>query len=300
MKMIPLHFTIEGEFITNLAREKLFINKDMAGAIRLLRSSLMSDELNSDEQLILCLQILHGAAFIEGRSDSDDYGVTYREDIDEHPTDLSTISALISDMAAEIEQLKKKLYNKQTKFSYLADHLEDYELRNINADYYNETGEYMFSDIKIPNWMKAKNQNTGMSDMLESYLTRRNYEKTAIDNGEELEYDYGWLEPDGTWHPVEWGGHSKWAGEWLEEHMPFKDHPKIYWHIDKNGNRRHITNGDVLVYSLGWILMDSPYQGVAKPTKDPGRNITKAQKEFLYDYYVKRGRNDDANKLYEE
>lgn len=292
MSSIALHFTIEGEFITNLAREKLFINKDMAGAIKLLRSCLMSDELDSDEQLMLCLQILHGAASIEGQSDTDNYGVTYRNDIDKRPTDLSAISTLISDMAAEIDRLKNELHNAQIKFSYLAGQMTDYELNHINCEYYNETG--------IPLWAKAENQITGMNDMLESYINQRNREMQAIENNEEPECDYGWLEPDGTWHPVEWGNHSRWAADWLEEHMPFKDHPKIYWRIDNNGKRHHITNGDVLVYSLGWILMDSPYQGLAKPTKDPSKDMTKAQKEFLYDYYIERGRHNEANALYEE
>lgn len=300
MSSMSLHFTIDGEFITNLAREKLFINKDMAGAIELLRSSLISDEMNSDEQLMLCLQILHGAASIEGQSDTDNYGVTYRDDINKRPTDLSTISTLISDMAAEIEQLKNELHNAQIKFSYLAGQMEDYELSRVNSEYYNETGEPLFSDIPIPEYAKSENQITGMSGMLESYLQQRNREMQAIENDEEPECDYGWLEPDGTWHPVEWGNHSGWAADWLEEHMPFEKYPKIYWHVDKNGKRHHIVDGDVLVYSLGWILMDSPHWGLANPTKDPGRDMTKAQKEFLYDYYIKRDRHNEANALYNE
>lgn len=94
--------------------------------------------------------------------------------------------------------------------------------------------------------------------------------------------------------------HAKWAGEWLEEHTPFKEHPEIYWRIGKDGRKHHITGGDVLVFSPGWILMDSLWQGLAKPTMSPEKATTKAQKEFLYDYFMERGRNEKANALYED
>lgn len=290
-----LHFTIEGEYITNVAREKLFVEKDLAGAIRILRSSLCSDEISSDEQLMLCLQILHGAASIKGRSGTDDYGVVVRDDTEECPTNLSSIAQLISDLAAENKRLNDEKQELLSKISFLAEQFPNYKLMNVNENYYAETGEPLFSDMEIPYWAK---QSDSTDTMLESFLEQRRREDMAIKKGEELECDYGWLEPDGTWHPVEWGLHSEWAATWLDEHMPFAENPKIYWRIDAAGNRHHITNGDVLVFSLGWILLDSPWKGLAKPTSDPSREMTKAQKEFLYDYFTKRKRNDEANAIY--
>lgn len=305
-----VHFSVEGEFITSLAREKLFMNKDLAGAIKLLRSCLMSDQLSSNEQLILCLQILHGAASIKGNSDSDDYGVEFRDDINEHPTDISSISQMITDMDSEIESLKKENRDMMYKMSFMAGQFEDYKLERINADYYNETGEPLFSDMAIPDWRKAENQLSSiewsndacqpMSSMLESFLAQRRYEDEAAENDEEPECPYGWLEPDGTFHPVPWGNHSTWARDYLDEHFPFKDNPEIYWRIDKDGKRHHIVCGDVLVFSLGWILLDNPYQGQAKVTKNPNKDMTKAQKEFLYDYFIKRNRYEEANALYQD
>lgn len=295
-----LHFSIDGEFITNMAREKFFMDKDLAGALRLLRSATVNDRMSSDEQLMLCLQILHGAASIVGNSDDESYGVCYRDDIDERPTDLSSIALLISDMAAKLDSLKKENHDMTNKISFLAGQFSDFKLQEINSDYYNETGEYLFSLMPIPDWKKSENQYDGMSDMLSSYLKQRKYEQKMLENDEEPENDYGWLEPDGTWHPVEWGFHSDWANNWLNENMPFKDNPEIYWHIDKNGNRRHITGGDVLVLSLNWVLLDNPYHGIAHITRNQNKKMTKAQKEFLYDYYIQRDCHSQANALYED
>lgn len=294
-----MHFAVAGEFITNAAREKLYVDKDLDSAIRVLRSSLVTDELDSDEQLMLCLQVLHGAASIVGRSDTPEYRLVFRDDIDERPTNLSAIGQLIKDMEEENRKLQEKNMKLMDKLAFMAGELSPYKLEDINADYYNATGEPMFADMTIPSWRKVKNQ-LGMSDMLESFMAqRRRMEEVEDEDGEPV-CDYGWLEPDGTWHPVEWGMHAKWAGEWLEEHMPFKEHPEIYWRIDKDGRKHHITGGDVLVFSLGWILMDSPWQGLAKSTMSPEKAITKAQKEFLYDYFMERKRNEEANALYED
>lgn len=290
-----LHFTIQGEFITNMAREKLYVDKDLDSAIRILRSSLVSDELDSDEQLMLCLQVLHGAASIVGRSDTPEYRLVFRDDIDERPTNLSAIGQLIKDMEEENRRLKEQNQELIEKIVFITRDMSDYKLIDINAEYHNATGKPMFADMRIPDWKKVENQ-YDMSNMLESFMEQCRHENEQ----EEPVCDYGWLEPDGTWHPVEWGMHAKWAGEWLEEHMPFKEHPEIYWRIDKDGRKHHITGGDVLVFSLGWILMDSPWQGLAKSTISPEKAMTKAQKEFLYDYFMERKRNEEANALYED
>lgn len=295
-----LNFTVEGSFITNLSREKLFINRDLAGAIRLLRSSLISDKISPDEQLMVCLQVLNGDADITGNTADGTYGVEYREDIDENPTQLSAITQMVSDMADEIRRLKEENHDLLQKFGFIAGHLENWALTDVNADYYNEYDEPLFADMEIPEWKKKENQDEKANDMLESFLSQRRLEDAAEEDGRKPVCHYGWLEPDGTWHPVEWGNHSGWAREYLNEHYSFKDHPKLYWYTDDNGVRHHIVNGDVLIYSLGWILMDNPYQGLARMTKDPRREMTKEQKDFLFDYYMERGREEEANRLFED
>lgn len=60
-----------------------------------------------------------------------------------------------------------------------------------------------------------------------------------------------------------------------------------------------IGAGDYLA-ERGWVLLHNPSQGIAEPTKDQRRNYTKAQKEFLYDYYMERNKENKANEVWEE
>ena len=59
------------------------------------------------------------------------------------------------------------------------------------------------------------------------------------------------------------------------------------------------TFGDWLV-ERGWVLLHNPSQGIAFPTRNPAKRYTKAQKEFLYDYYMERKCQKEANAVYEE
>ena len=60
-----------------------------------------------------------------------------------------------------------------------------------------------------------------------------------------------------------------------------------------------IGAGDWLV-ERGGVLLHNPSQGIAYPTKNSVREYTKAQKEFLYDYYMERGCKEEANAIWKE
>lgn len=49
-----------------------------------------------------------------------------------------------------------------------------------------------------------------------------------------------------------------------------------------------------------WVLLHNPQQGIAIPTRDITREYTKAQKEFLYDYYMERDCKKEANAIWKE
>lgn len=294
-----LTMSIMGEFITNFAREKFYVDNDLQKAIEILRGGLMSDEITPNEQLILCLQILNGEAEIKGQSGTEEYGLYFKDNVDKDATSLDVIFETLNTHKIKLAELEHEYNELQRKFLFLCDKLTDYRLDEYNAEYCNEYGEPMFPDMKIPAWRLTANQYIEsiepMNSALESFIAQRHRAET-----EDTSEDYGWLEPDGTYHPVEWGDHSSWAQEYLESKYPYKEHADMYWKTDANGNRHHYVNGDCLVYVLGWVLIDNPAQGLGRPTYDTQRGLTKAQKEFLYDYYIKRGRNTEANALYQE
>lgn len=105
--------------------------------------------------------------------------------------------------------------------------------------------------------------------------------------------DYGWLDPSGKFYPVEWGNHLSFAVKYVDDnfHSEFEEWSKK----EKNCDRE-----DFLIYSKGWILLHNPSTGIAFPTADPKHRTTKPQKEFLFDYYMKRNSPNKANMYYKD
>ena len=130
------------------------------------------------------------------------------------------------------------------------------------------------------------------NDMLGSFMER------MMDKKEHSTEDYGWLEPDGTFHEVEWGNHQEWAQRYIEENFPEVAEDDGV-DMQTKCNVGLIGAGDWLV-ERGWVLLHSPSQGIAQPTKNPVKRYTKKQQEFLYDYYMERGKEREANAVYEE
>lgn len=63
--------------------------------------------------------------------------------------------------------------------------------------------------------------------------------------------------------------------------------------------RKYISYGDFLT-DRGWVLLHNPSQGIAIPTTSPGKRYTKAQKEFLYQYFIDRNCEKEANEIWED
>lgn len=304
MEPKTLCFSIEGDFLTNVAREKLYHDGDLRSAVEILRNGLVSDQITPNEQLIICLQILNGDAAIKGNSNTEEYGLYFEDYVNKNNCNMDVIYDIFAKQKEQLEQLKEENKKLQRKFLFLCNDLTEYRLEQYNADYYNEYGEPLFPNVKIPAWRMVENQYIDgctfpnqPSSMLESFLEQRHRENDEnINTGE----DYGWLEPDGTYHPVEWACHAEWAEEYLQKHYPRRDNPDLHIEKDEKGKIKHLYNaGDVLVFKLGWVLIDSPGQGLGYHTCNPAKEMTKAQKEFLFDYYTKRNRSKEANALYQ-
>ena len=76
-----LTFKVSGEFITNIAREKFYIDHDLKGALEILESSLCTDQLKPNEIKMLALQIINGDARIKGTYPEPDYGIEFADDM---------------------------------------------------------------------------------------------------------------------------------------------------------------------------------------------------------------------------
>ena len=113
---------------------------------------------------------------------------------------------------------------------------------------------------------------------------------------EDATEDYGWLAPNGTFYAVEWGEHQEWAQSYIEKNFPdTRENDTI--DIQIKSHTGLIGARDYLV-ERGWVFLHNPSQGIAFSTKNPVKGYTKAQKEFLYDYYMERGKETEANKVW--
>lgn len=83
------------------------------------------------------------------------------------------------------------------------------------------------------------------------------------------------------------GDHQKWAYEYLKSKVKEEELPRLY------------EAGDALTKE-GWVLLHNPSQGIAVATKNPSKDYTKAQKEFLFDYYMERNCEKEANEIWRE
>ena len=83
MEERTITFSINGDFITRLAREKCHYEGKMEYAINLLESCLESDEITDNERKGLAFAILDGRAEVTGTYPGDDYKFHYLDQRDE-------------------------------------------------------------------------------------------------------------------------------------------------------------------------------------------------------------------------
>lgn len=274
-----LCFSVQGEFITNLAREWLFCEgKDFEKIIELLESCMCGSEMSEKQIRRYAEDVLIGRAELKGDSATGTFHLcTY--DADEQPEveDSMNIFLQLTKAKQEKRETQKELDKMREWYLVAMEHLTERQQREVMK----ETGQEIPDDY-------------GLSDALQSFIDRMTDEK------EHSTEDYGWLEPDGTFHEVEWAEHQNFAEEFIREHMTEEDWIAAGIHQPGQFMSDSLyTFGDYLI-ERGWVLLHNPSQGIAFPTKKPERRYTKAQKEFLYDYYMERGRELEANEIWEE
>lgn len=104
--------------------------------------------------------------------------------------------------------------------------------------------------------------------------------------------DYGWLSPTGRFYAVPWGEHQDWAMKHIRE-------IGVYETLSMKERICADGLGDALL-NRGWVLLHNPRHGLAHPTKKPEQRYTKAQMDFLYDYYMEREEKEEAYNIIKE
>lgn len=312
--MQTMTFKIQGEFITRLARERLYQEHNLNYAIDLLMSCTQTDKLSEAEHLKLCIDILEGRKEIRGTYPEDDYGV-----YETAPTKRTPgIIAEWDKREKAMQELERRFNLMVQKFLFVTEELEDYEIEDLNRKWHkhmydpNDTDEAAMPPWLFPDHESATEFNSAWSALENLFSDDADNENATAGQAMLADFlkaqrvnrgdDYGWLSPSGEWHPVDWGEHQIWAGNYLKEHAAEFDLPtedELELHKIVTGMQIHGDAGDTL-NKRGWILLHSPHRGVAKPTRDETKRITKRQRDFLYGYYTDRGLNSLAQQYMED
>lgn len=254
---------VHGEFVTQLAREWFYTGeKSYEKTIELLMDCMSGTDTPEEQIRRYAEDILIGRAALKGNTAAGTYHLeTYEPGEEEQLPENMNIWK-------EVER-RKKAEEKLKKMTERWDIAMECVPESYQREIRKELGEEIEEDRQ--------------QGMLDSFISRMN------DTEKHSTEDYGWLEPNGTFHAVEWGNHQEWASKYLLEQF-------------QNGNvnlKCGENPGDKLC-EIGWVLLHNPSHGIAIPTRDAAREYTKLQKEFLYDYYMERNCYEEANSIWKE
>lgn len=272
-----LGFNVSGEFITQIAKERFFIDgTGYEEVMKLLLNCMCGKEMSDKKLKRYAEDVLLGRAEFTGNTADGTFCMRIYDAEDESPKapEYFNIFAGYTKLKKKLKETEKELNKMQEWYAVAMEHVPNYDRNNVLRE----------TDQPI--------ENRYGDQLLDSFMER------MLDDEEHTTEDYGWLAPDGTFYGVDWGDHQEWAQRYIEESYPDEaesDEIDMQTHC----NNGLIGAGDYLA-EKGWVLLHSPSKGIAEPTKDPRRNYTKAQKEFLYDYYMERGKENKANKVWEE
>ena len=145
MKERTMTFSINGDFITRLAREKCHYEGKMEYAMNLLESCLESDEITDNERKGLAFAILDGRAEVTGTYPGDDYRFHYLDQRDER----WNIARTLEKLHEKAEQAEKELHQVEEKLGFVASgYMSSWDRREAQKQYREETGEKLFANME--------------------------------------------------------------------------------------------------------------------------------------------------------
>lgn len=276
VKEKQLTFDVQGEFITQWTREAFYSGeKSFEKLMETLILCMVNEDVPEAQTRRYAEDILLGRAALKGSTAAG----TYHLEIYEPGEEQMPQSMNIWKETERRKKAEKNLQRMVERWDVAMSYIPEETKRAIRKELGEETTE------------------DKQRDALDSFMAR------MMDEEEHTTEDYGWLEPNGTFHAVEWGNHQEWANDYLDKNLTQEERFAAMVEINASGMVKSspdvIGAADYLV-RRGWVLLHNPSQGIAFPTKNPVKEYTKAQKEFLYDYYMERDCKKEANEVWEE
>ena len=190
-KRKTLSFDVHGEFITKIAREWFYTGeKSYEKVMEILMGSMAGTNTPEAQIRRYAEDILLGRAALVGSTAAGTYHLETYEPGEEEQMPKSM------NIWKEVERRKKAekdLRRMIERWDVAMDHISESTQREIRKELGEETAE-------------DREQNA-----LDSFMKR------MMDEKRHTTEDYGWLEPDGTFHGVEWGEHQEWVQNYMNE-----------------------------------------------------------------------------------
>lgn len=275
-----MNFTIEPGFIESFAIQKLREN-DIQGAMSFLEEALILPEsVSADDKFLLYMRMLDGSA----KTDTNAISFDNTSVIDSsHPIfqKAENLKNRVDKLETEKAELVKALSVLTQKFCFIEQNLSGTKKQMLADNYRTEYGDScLFREEP--------------KSILSSFIEHMQSECD--------EPDYGWLSPTGDFIPVEWAKHQQFASDYCREHYPMDKNLDLYVEASEcNGHTiRRIKDNMEIMEEKGWILIHSPYQGQPHHEVSAKCHMTKAQRDFLYDFYSKRNMTSEANAVVNE
>lgn len=311
---------IEGEFITNITRSWLWDEKKPYAVVEeLLLSCLVTDQLTPEERKEIAQQILEGRKKLVGINSFtlEDDGKKIRPLSQLCIIQDRESEELRSEMEQVVEDLEQKLQDKDEeiataqrvgKLDKIRDAMGnsnmlfpmDIELRGITTE---DMVAYCEEFGLMPAWV-GWGGNRWIQFYKDDELCSPDYlreigalkeRKVAPRKKEERVVEYqpwGWLSPTGEFSKGDFGDHEQVAYDIMEA--------KGWEDEFDNWESRGVGLGrDFLTGVKGYVLLHNP-TGMPYTIVSHEKPLTKAQKEFLYDYFMKEGDKARANSFFED
>lgn len=346
-----LTWKIDGEFLTNLARDRLYKDRQPYSQVeKLLLDCLRNDDIAIEDtkyiirQILSCKQKLVGINSFTLEEDDGSYLGGFDLDMD----NLLSIIFMLKDEAIQLNMQNQRLERElaETK-EILQEYIDDAEELNqfvegLKSDlspitklrkylatssmvdiisWKNIFGDSVSDEIKeefndfcetyhmypgrsvhgdwewVSFYDKETNEILAVDDFNQRGASIQCTEERSFtkqnnqDESPEDILEYGFLTPKGEFLVGPWGSHTELAYQIIDNNDWYEE----FRNWDKSHDR---TSSDFLVYVKHYVLLHNPSAiGRVQVTRNTEYRLTKAQKEFLYDYLMKDGQDIFANHI---
>lgn len=233
---------------------------DVRKAFEIAIACLGNPELDEQKKIGMANDIVDGCLVMEDEGDGAMILVSTGK------PRRNAVMCRLAELEEEVEEKERAINELYVKLGDIFDALYDYpEAQKIAADVMSDANpfdddDYIPSDVELPGMGRVN-----LDEALDEFIVTCNQEETPR---------YGWLSPDGDFHDVPWGEHHRFAWEYVHDNGI------------ETGNENILDEADWLV-EHGWILVHNPLQGIGRCTMSKDAKPTSAQKQWLYDYYMK-------------